>query len=295
MDKYRTCHWQVLYLYFVNIFVVMFCQNIPPLIDIIIRIIYGSEVENIYAFYLDTYFLNCFFANLVIYILTCKLSKIYISGHLKRIAAVTLGSSICQVIALLILPEFWMYKAVSALVIIPVFNYILSRNKAQASGIRLYLLSLIVTFIVGGVVYALPEINGIYIAVAVIIGYLLIAYLGRQRVKLKNIYEVKINDGDWIPALYDSGNRLSDKTDGRGISIISGELLEDISCSYQGDIGYETINDRNGRIRVYEVQNMTIKEGRKERKLGKSLVAVSGKCFENKMYKIILNENVFGD
>ena len=40
---------------------------------------------------------------------------------------------------------------------------------------------------------------------------------------------------------------------------------------------------------------MTIKEGRKERKLGKSLVAVSGKCFENKMYKIILNENVFGD
>ena len=46
MDKYRTCHWQVLYLYFVNIFVVMFCQNIPPLIDIIIRIIYGSEVEN---------------------------------------------------------------------------------------------------------------------------------------------------------------------------------------------------------------------------------------------------------
>ena len=252
-------------------------------------------MENIYAFYLDTYFLNCFLTNFVIYVLTCKLSKIYILGHLKRIIVVALGSSICQVIALLTAPRFWMYKAVSALVIIPTFNYILSKNKVQASCIRLYLLSLIVTFIVGGVVYALPEINGIYAAVAVITGYLLIAYLGRQRVKLKNIYEVRIDDGDWIPALYDSGNRLSDKTDGRGISIISGDLLEGISCSYQGDIGYETINDRTGRLRVYEVQNMTIKEGEKERKLGKSLVAVSGKCFENKMYKIILNENVFGD
>ncbi len=260
-----------------------------------IRIIYGSEVENIYAFYLDTYFLNSCLINFVIYLLSYKLSKTCISGWLKRIIFVTLGSTACQLAALLILPRFWLYRAVSTLVIIPLFNYLLCKNKGQGSVVRMYLLSLIVTFLVGGVVYALPEDRDIYIAVALVIGYFLISYLGRQRARLKNMYEVRLNDGDWILALYDSGNRLSDKSDGRGISIISDKLLAGLDCTYYGEAEYQTISGSGGRLKVYEIQNMVIRQGGKDIVLGKSLLGVSEKCFDNKMYKIILNENVFND
>lgn len=208
---------------------------------------------------------------------------------------VTLGSTACQLAALLIMPRFWIYKAVSILIIIPAFNYLLCKERGQGSAMRMYLMSLIVTLLVGGVVYALPGDNGIYIAVALVMGYLLIAYLGRQRAKLKSLYEVSLNGGDWIMALYDSGNRLTNRSDGRGISIISDKLLEGLSCTYYGEAEYETIGDSRGRLKVYEIQNMVIRQGGKDRALGKSLLGVSEKCFDNKMYKIILNENVFND
>lgn len=249
-------------------------------------------MENIYAFYLDTYFINCFLINFVIYILACKLSKAYIYGKIKRILFATFGSVVCETALLLITNNFLLYKILSILVIIPIFNMAIIKQKCFVSVIRMYILSLIVTLVVGGIAYALPKTSWFYI-VAVAIGYLLVSYLGINRRKVKNIYQLKINDGEWIPGLYDSGNRLTSNRDGRGIHIVSSDLIDKISCEYYGEIEYETIDSQNRKIKLYKANSMVVRYDGKEHNMGEVLLGASENKFQDKMYKIILNENVF--
>ena len=249
-------------------------------------------MENIYAFYLDTYFLNCFLINFVIYIMACKLSKTYIYGKIKRILFATLGSVVCETALLLSTNNFLLYKILSILVIIPIFNMAIIKQKSFVSVIRMYILSLVVTLIVGGIVYALPQTSWVYIA-AIAIGYLLVSYLGINRRKSKNIYQIKINIGEWVPGLYDSGNRLTNKSDGRGIHIVSRDLIEKISCEYYGEIEYETIDSGNRKIEIYKANSMVVRYDGKEHNLGEVLLGASENRLQDKMYKIILNENVF--
>ena len=70
-------------------------------------------------------------------------------------------------------------------------------------------------------------------------------------------------------------------------------MIEKISCEYYGEIEYETIDSGNRKIEIYKANRMVVRYDGKEHNLGEVLLGASENRLQDKMYKIILNENVF--
>ena len=70
-------------------------------------------------------------------------------------------------------------------------------------------------------------------------------------------------------------------------------MIEKISCEYYGEIEYETIDSGNRKIEIYKANSMVVRYDGKEHNLGEVLLGASENRLQDKMYKIILNENVF--
>lgn len=250
-------------------------------------------MENIYAFYLDTYLINCVLINCAIYILTCKLYRFPVLNIIKRIICCAVGTAIAQTIVILVCRSFLAYKIISAIIIIPLSQFILFKVKTLINIIRIYLLSLVVTLIVGGIATALPKTHDAFIILAFVIGYILICFISKHRRRFQDLYQVKFNQGEWMHALYDSGNRLVNKKDGRPVHIIAKEMLSFIDGEEYGEIEYETIGAQKGVIKLYQVSDMVVKYNGRNIEYSNVLLGVSENSFEGKAYKIILNENVF--
>ena len=99
-----------------------------------------------------------------------------------------------------------------------------------------------------------------------------------------------------IKGFYDSGNRLKDPYTGRGVHIVSKQLLDRLGCESVSAVyvPFQALGNETDILEVYYIEELCI-DGEKGRiRIQNCPVGVTkDKLFEEKNYEIILNEEVF--
>lgn len=95
---------------------------------------------------------------------------------------------------------------------------------------------------------------------------------------------------------YDSGNRLKDPYTGKGVHIISEQLLKRLELNRDNVVlvPYQALGSESGMVEVYYVDELVL-EGEKQKKSWKKcpLGVTKENLFKESKYEMILNEEVF--
>lgn len=99
-----------------------------------------------------------------------------------------------------------------------------------------------------------------------------------------------------VNGFYDSGNCLKDPYTGRGIHIVSEEIVQKLGLDEEKSVWvpYQSLGNAEGMIEVYYVENFVIEQDAQRKTWPQSPLGVTkDNLFKEKAYDIILNEEVF--
>ena len=258
-----------------------------------------------YIFYVDIYFVQNFFAKIVVLYVSMVFMKQYpMLSHVKgifRLMGIAALGTICEVIGLLIIRPYWIYVLLIYVFVFPgMIQLLLSKRERKSIGIVVR--SVFFTIVLNGIVQCLwnyLENKGTYIGCVLFAGIAMMVIApiwDRYKHNQKGIYLVKlVHDGKEIlvRGYYDSGNCLKDPYSHKGVQIVSQELAKKLTTKENYVyIPYQSLGNENGIITVMYIDFVHIFT-EKEKVLEKVPIGIAeDNLFQGKTYKMILNEGV---
>ncbi len=255
------------------------------------------EVKNIYAFYLDIFFVRLFLVNSSILILSFILLKIPLRDKIIRAVLSVMAGCIAMTLLLIFLKNYILFKLLSVFILSPL-TIVLAAGQKKAC-LKLVLTTYLSTAFVGGLTELLDENLGADLGLEIVIG-LLMGYLCINRIYMsmwnkRNYYQVKLShkgQNAVCRALYDTGNMLK-TPQGKGVSIADRKLLEKMDIEPVTRVEYSSLGS-GGCLDVYELEEMKIYCHGKTLLLQNVMLGICREgLLEGKGYDIILNEAVF--
>lgn len=219
-----------------------------------------------------------------------------------------MASAVSDIISagiILIFNCFGLYSFLSFFIVLPVCTRVLM---GKNSLIKEYFITLVITFLLGGIVNAIDGIltekmqhaYGAEIVFAVTIGYFSLVSLQKRMRYNRDLHCVSIfYKGRCFIAQgkYDSGNVLRDSVTNRPVHIASPKVFEIL----EGDgkffeVGYKSLGNDAGVLETCEFDEMIIDSNGKKNVIKRPLIGkASDELLRNLAYDIILNEAVFDD
>lgn len=261
-----------------------------------------SEVNIIYAFYLDIFLFRTFITNTLILIFVTYILKIPLYGKIKRILMAGALSTVLECILLLCLKNYTLYKWLSLLAVGPLTVSI--AIKSSIKPLRLWLLGVFATVLTGGVVYAMDSLISadmtIVCGAGFIVSYLiLVLWCGHSR-QSKSLYRVMLVENGkrlYVTALYDSGNMLRRSPGNIPVHIGGKKVFDMVSADKEFiDVPYRSLGNEDGRIKACFFEELIVEDGNRKRVFENVLIGrASANLLNNSAYDMILNEAVFND
>ena len=140
------------------------------------------EVKNIYAFYLDIFFVRLFLVNSSILILSFILLKIPLRDKIIRVALSVMAGCIAMTLLLIFLKNYILFKLLSVFILSPL-SIVLAAGQKKAC-LKLVLTTYLSTAFVGGITELLDENLGADLGLEIVIG-LLTGYLCINRIYMR--------------------------------------------------------------------------------------------------------------
>ena len=117
-----------------------------------------------------------------------------------------------------------------------------------------------------------------------------------RKERSRHLYQVRLCYHEHellLEAYYDTGNLLIDPYVGKPVSIIVKELLMPIFREDEPVVRllpFSSMGEKNGLVEALTVEELYIKEGKKERQILQAVIALgSPSLFQKKEYQMILN------
>lgn len=233
--------------------------------------------------------------------------KIPLKGRIVGVTlSVVLGTA-AQTTVLLVTDSYGLYRWLSLLIIGPVMAAKSVGGKIKP--VKLWFLTMSVTMVTGGIVYALESFLStditIMCAIAFIIAYAASGIWCEAGKHSRKLYRVMLFEGEkrvFLTALYDSGNSLrmvSQNPLSQSIPVhIGGEkvfsIIENGKEFYR--IPFKSLGNESGMIEACYFDGMVVESKGKKWQINNVLIGrASANLLKNTAYDMILNEAVFTD
>ena len=259
----------------------------------------------IYEIYLDVLFVN----NFLMDVLNLFLTGIFLRNpiHKGRILLAALFGSCMGVIGFLLLSSYGWYRLIMY-VPVPVgmvATAFLSRKNMMQKGsflLKNWMGCFSFSILTGGCMQWLNKSlfygEHFYLAMLMTTGIAVAASVmwRSRKERSRHLYEVRICYHEHellLEAYYDTGNLLIDPYVGKPVSIIDKELLMPIFKEEEPVVRllpFSSMGEKNGLVEAFTVEELYIKEGKKERQILQAVLALgSPSLFQKKEYQMILN------
>jgi hypothetical protein len=284
----------------------------------------GERRESgIYIFYADVFLVQNCLMNAGILLVLREIAGVPVKVRRKerfwgfgrfagRLAAVSITAGLLQLLVLCITGSYFLYLAVSFVIVIPQMVYaVLGRTRIPVF-IKRVLLGYLVAVLLGGFVGALENLchlQQIPVWISMLSIFALkegVLMLRNQRKKQEALCTVILRHRGQemrCTALWDTGNRLKESGTNRPVHIISRAVYRGLSITaedYAGLTGYCTLGEEDGILPLYEIDALLIlQSGQKTEQVKrqgatlkntKAVVACAGEhLLAQKPYQVILN------
>ena len=267
-----------------------------------------SILSGTYIFYADVYFVQNFIIKTAVLYLSLYCNKLHFeTSRIKGVGKICLASGLgtmMEIAGLLLGGAYEAFILCVHLVEVPLMIlFVLGKNRKQM--LRVIVTGYFFIMLINGVLEALWNRFGedgsyiiylIFVCGVVIVGVRIWKNYSKMQ---KGIFPVELSHkGKRVATygFYDSGNRLKDPYTGKGVHIVSEQVLvklgtEEIAPVY---IPYQALGNADGMIAVYYIDEMII-EGETQRKSWQKcpLGVTKDNLFKESKYEMILNEEVF--
>ena len=255
----------------------------------------------IYAFYIDVFYLRTFIVNSMGMICITYVLKIPLYGRIRRIILAGAASGMVSCL-LLLFGGYSIYRWLSLFVVAPAAVYF--ATDARIGMIKLFGLSVFVTVLSGGVVYALDSLlsadTSLICTGGFVITYMILKSWCERSNESRGLYRVTIMEKEkrvYVTALYDSGNLLKKQPENVPVHIAKASVFDiaDDDKEYI-NVPYKSLGNENGCLKACYFDTVVVENKGKKKLLHNVLI---GKASENLLtdsaYDMILNEAVFSD
>lgn len=259
----------------------------------------------IYEIYLDVLLVN----NFLMDVLNLFLTGIFLrnSIHKSRILLAALFGSGMGVICFLMLSSYHLYRFI---MYVPVplgmvcIAFLSRKHMAQSIAflIKNYVGCFTFSILTGGCMQWLNKSlfygQHFYLAMVLTAGIAVSASIiwRSRKERSRHLYQVRLCYHEHellLEAYYDTGNLLIDPYVGKPVSIIDKELLMPIFREDEPVVRllpFSSMGEKNGLVEALTVEELYIKEGKKERQILQAVIALgSPSLFQKKEYQMILN------
>ena len=184
----------------------------------------------IYAFYIDVFYLRTFIVNSMGMICITYVLKIPLYGRIRRIILAGAASGMVSCL-LLLFGGYSIYRWLSLFVVAPAAVYF--ATDARIGMIKLFGLSVFVTVLSGGVVYALDSLlsadTSLICTGGFVITYMILKSWCECSNESRGLYRVTIMEKEkkvYVTALYDSGNLLKKQPENVPVHIAKASVFD---------------------------------------------------------------------
>ncbi len=261
-----------------------------------------------YIFYADVYFVQNFIIKMaVIYLsLYCNKYHFHIST-IKGIGKIVLASAsgtLIEIAGLMFGNAYNVFLMLVHIFEIP-FMILLVLGKERQSFIKVIVTGYFFVMVINGVLEVFWNWFGDSASFVLLLilacGLVIVAVrVWKNYSKMqKGIFPVELSHGEKRAetyGFYDSGNKLTDPYTGKGVHIVSEQLIKKLGLEKENPVfvPYQALGSEAGIVEVYYVDELII-EGEKQRiHLQKSPLGVTKEnLFKENKYEMILNEEVF--
>lgn len=225
-----------------------------------------------FKWYIDTFVLNLFLVDLVVFLLTVYLTKR--SGRVLRCLLCALCSAASETLLYLVMPYYFLYRVFMLVGVNSLITVGLTWPYEKKTFLSGYILITALFLFVGGVqtllLYWVPLEHGLGIwhvalAIAAVCFCWLQHHKGRE---LARQYQVELLIGSrhiLVNACLDTGNFLRDPYTGKPVSVVSLSALKmiDLEEYMLRYIPYHTIGQEHAMMQVMTIDKMIIKQQEK--------------------------------
>ena len=259
------------------------------------------EVKIIYAFYIDVFYLRTFIVNTMGMICITYVLKIPLYGRIRRIILAGAASGMVSCL-LLLFGGYSIYRWLSLFVVAPAAVYF--ATDARIGMIKLFGLSVFVTVLSGGVVYALDSLlsadTSLICTGGFVITYMILKSWCERSNESRGLYRVTIMEKEkkvYVTALYDSGNLLKKQPENVPVHIAKASVFDITGDDKEYiNVPYKSLGNENGCLKACYFDTMVVENKGKKKLLHNVLIGkASENLLTNSAYDMILNEAVFSD
>lgn len=267
-----------------------------------------SILSETYIFYADVFFLQNLIIKSTALYLTLLLHREYrcirTFAGITRILIISALGTLAEVLGLLSAISYHFLSGMIYLIEIPIL-LLMTMGKKKGKFLRAIMTDCIFVVLINGIIEALWNRFGsegnyflMILAACMIVLAGVNVWQYHHQIK-KGILSVEIVNGNkkcMVRALYDTGNHLCDPYTGKGVHIISDQVLKKLGCEqFQAVwIPYQALGNESGMLEAYYVEKMTVEVEKGEICLEKCPLGVTKEdLFKGKEYELILNEEVF--
>lgn len=259
------------------------------------------EVKIIYAFYIDVFYLRTFMVNAMGMICITYVLKIPLYGRIRRIILAGAASGMVSCL-LLLFGGYSIYRWLSLFVVAPAAVYF--ATDARIGMIKLFGLSVFVTVLSGGVVYALDSLlsadTSLICTGGFVITYMILKSWCERSNESRGLYRVTIMEKEkrvYVTALYDSGNLLKKQPENVPVHIAKASVFDITGDDKEYiNVPYKSLGNENGCLKACYFDTMVVENKGKKKLLHNVLIGkASENLLTNSAYDMILNEAVFSD
>lgn len=255
-----------------------------------------------YVFYADVYFVQNFIIKIAVLLLVSMVCRKNMA--LRKLMVLAFAGTISEIVVLMsgaayLLFVLWLY-----LVEVPAIS-ILVVGREKSLWIRACASGYVFTILINGILEVLLNVLGSdahYVSLLVIACVISVVgaerFLRQRRIE-KCIYPVELCIGEervMISAFYDSGNHLKDPYTGKGVHIVSEEIVKEVVRKMRQKvvIPYKALGNENGLLDGYYIDVLKVyKEDEVVKRQKIPIGLTNDKLFEGKTYKMILNEDIW--
>ena len=227
--------------------------------------------------------------------------KIPLYGRIRRIILAGVASGMVSCL-LLLFGGYSIYRWLSLFVVAPAAVYFVT--DARIGMIKLFGLSVFVTVLSGGVVYALDSLlsadTSLICTGGFVITYMILKSWCECSNESKGLYRITIMEKEkkvYVTALYDSGNLLKKQPENVPVHIAKASVFDITGDDKEYiNVPYKSLGNENGCLKACYFDTMVVENKGKKKLLHNVLIGkASENLLTNSAYDMILNEAVFSD
>lgn len=257
-----------------------------------------------YVFYGDIYFIwNILIKATTLLVITISFGKI-VEVSIRKIIFLACLTTVIEISILCVVPSYIFFVAFVNLFEVPLMVFLLFSKKKRFIGkgiVRGYVFTIMINGILELMWNQFGEMGSYFMMVFMSCGSMLLGVMiyGYSSRKVKGVFVIELRNIDKkveTYGFYDSGNCLKDPYTGKGVHIVSKNIVEELITSEMNKvlIPYHSLGISTDLIEVVYIDEMIIYRKKDIVRQHKIPIGIAKEeMFLNKPYKIIINEEVF--